>query len=110
MSGNPPPQSPSATGNRRQKSFDSSTFANDGPRFDPNSDIKEQNYIYDNPNDLALNEKSNNSNSSLILDFLKQLKPGMEIYRIAVPTYLIQPVSLLEKIASSTTPTKLMLE
>jgi hypothetical protein len=42
-------------------------------------------------------------------EFLKQLKPGVELFRIQVPIFLIQPVSFLEKMSTYSRPNSLIL-
>jgi hypothetical protein len=38
---------------------------------------------------------------SVFLELLKQIKPGVELYRISIPTFILHPVSLLERISST---------
>lgn len=47
----------------------------------------------------------NNANKSVIPEFIKQLKPGMELYRVSIPVFILQPISLLEKVSIYSTPT-----
>jgi hypothetical protein len=42
------------------------------------------------------------------MEFIKQLRPGIELFRVTVPTFLLQPVSLLEKVASYARPNEIL--
>eukprot|EP01027_Heterolobosea_sp_BB2_P027106 GEZU01042323.1.p1 GENE.GEZU01042323.1~~GEZU01042323.1.p1 ORF type:complete len:380 (-),score=102.64 GEZU01042323.1:256-1395(-) len=66
-------------------------------------ELVQQESIYTKHNDLAINENTSNQ-SSLLLDFIKQLRPGVDFYKIAVPAHLIRPNSLLEILANYATP------
>lgn len=41
---------------------------------------------------------------NIFAEFVKQLSSGIELYRISVPTFILQPVSLLEKLSSYAQP------
>lgn len=42
-------------------------------------------------------------------EFIKQLQPGVELFRIQVPIFIIQPCSLLEKLSTYSRPNTLIL-
>lgn len=42
-------------------------------------------------------------------EFIKQLKPGVELFRVQVPIFIIQPCSLLEKLSTYSRPNDLIL-
>jgi len=45
---------------------------------------------------------------NVFTEFLKQLNPGVEMYRLAVPVFLLQNTSFLEKLSIYSSPTSLM--
>jgi len=46
---------------------------------------------------------------NVMTEFIKQLKPGIELFRIQVPIFIIQPVSFLEKMSTYSRPNALIL-
>lgn len=76
--------------------------------LEDNSDLEllqTQEEIYsDDPEDEYLRVKDREDSYSLIYEFLKQLTPQAELWRISVPPYILQPISLLEKISHYSSP------
>ncbi|KAL9644162.1 hypothetical protein ABK040_005626 [Willaertia magna] len=76
--------------------------------FEDTSDLellKSQQETYnEDPEDEYLKVRDSEDAYNLIYEFLKQLKPGTELWRISVPTYILQPVSLLEKLSHYSSP------
>lgn len=46
---------------------------------------------------------------SLVMEFIKKIRPGMDLYRLAVPTIVLDSISLLEKLAEMAQPHSLLL-
>jgi hypothetical protein len=76
-------------------------------------ELLEQQNIYDeDPEDAYLKHTDSSSGSqySLLYEFLKQMTPGTELWRLSVPTFILQPVSLLEKLSHYSAPNHLLEE
>eukprot|EP01080_Neovahlkampfia_damariscottae_P009286 gene9286-1374_t len=56
------------------------------------------------------NMSFDDSQVSILSEFVKQLKPGVELFRISVPAVILQPCSLLEKNSTYVRPNKLILD
>ena len=56
------------------------------------------------------NTKVDETQISIFSEFIKQLKPGVELFRISVPSIILQPCSLLEKNSTYVRPNKLILD
>ncbi|KAF0981562.1 hypothetical protein FDP41_012219 [Naegleria fowleri] len=66
---------------------------------------KEQENIHkEDPEDEYLKVKDREDSYNIIYEFLKQLSPQTELWRISVPAYILQPISLLEKISHYSSP------
>ena len=52
--------------------------------------------------------KETNQQKSVFLELIKQLKPGVEIYRLNIPSFLLHPISLLEKISTQFAPNTIL--
>lgn len=87
----------------------SSTSVQQGEGNDELQILQQQDYIYQRKTDNDFVAEKQVSVTSLLLEFIKQLRPGMEVYRIAVPAILIRPVSLLENLANSCNPNQYLL-
>lgn len=44
-------------------------------------------------------EKLDEAPKSILLNMMKQLKPGMDLSRVTLPTFILEPRSFLEKFA-----------
>lgn len=70
--------------------------------------LEEQEYIYHKkPGDGGDNADKNQA--SLFMEFLRQLRPGMDLYRIAVPPSVLEPRSMLERLSCYACPSSLIL-
>lgn len=70
--------------------------------------LKEQQYIY---TDKRYSDRQNIQNAgekNLIIEIIKQLKIGTELYTISVPPFILDSVSLLERLSEYTTPNNLL--
>lgn len=59
------------------------------------------------------NEKSElkkKKKKNLIIELIKQFKPGLELYRIPVPSFLLEPRSLLEILSDYARPNPMMIK
>jgi len=63
--------------------------------------LRAQESIYNQ--DVEVQEDENNVRS-LLVEFIKKLKPGTDMYRITVPALVLEPVSFLEKITNFSPP------
>uniref|UniRef100_A0A8R1DGX3 PH domain-containing protein n=1 Tax=Caenorhabditis japonica TaxID=281687 RepID=A0A8R1DGX3_CAEJA len=50
-------------------------------------------------NDGSLTEEVGEENKSLIWTLLKQIRPGMDLSKVVLPTFILEPRSFLEKLA-----------
>lgn len=67
--------------------------------------LRSQDYIYARNTDHDfVPERQVPGISSLLMEFIRQLRPGMEVYRISVPAIIVSPYSLLEKLSYSCNP------
>lgn len=64
---------------------------------------EDEEQIYHRTSDLVPNCDAS-KDGNVLLEFIKALKPGTEMYRIALPAIVLQPFSLLEKLANVATP------
>lgn len=68
---------------------------------------EEDDKVYQYPSeDLIVHQRTDESKSaskqkSVFLELLKQIKPGVELYKISIPTFILHPISLLERISTS---------
>lgn len=68
--------------------------------------LEDQEFIYhqkENASDLT-----DNNQASLFMEFLRQLRPGMDLYRIAVPPSVLEPRSMLERLSCYACPSSLI--
>lgn len=68
--------------------------------------LRQQQHIYESN---VLNEKTETNYKSLILTFISQLRPGMDITKIQAPTYILKPKSYLEMTSEYVYPTDALL-
>jgi hypothetical protein len=73
-------------------------------------DIKEEDlYNYSSEDQLTLSITDKDSkNKSIFYEVLKKLKPGVEIYRISMPAFLLTPISFLERISTNCKPNSIL--
>lgn len=62
--------------------------------------------VYVNSSGKAIDDKQVN----VFKEFLKQLKPGLELFRVSVPIFTLQPISLLEKLTTYSRPNELIFQ
>lgn len=58
----------------------------------------------------SMKKQNEEGQHSLLMDLFRQLQNGIEMYRISVPAFTLQPISFLEKLSIYSTPTKLILK
>lgn len=69
--------------------------------------LEDQEFIYHrNANGSDITD---NNQASLFMEFLRQLRPGMDLYRIAVPPSVLEPRSMLERLSCYACPSSLIL-
>ena len=68
-------------------------------------EIDETNYCYDGGNeefglvgDAGQTEEVPEENKSLLWTLLKQVRPGMDLSKVVLPTFILEPRSFLEKL------------
>jgi hypothetical protein len=103
--------------NNTCKSASSCEVSNKGNSDKVPQDGKEGSKLVNFDEDLIYDEKSDTymsvSNAleskqyNLFYEFLKTLRPGVELFRNAVPVFLIEPISLLEKLSYYNRPNRL---
>jgi len=73
-------------------------------------EIKEEDlYKYKSEDELVLSiGKDQKNQTSIFYEILKKLKPGVEIYKISMPSFLLSPVSFLEKISTNCCPNSIV--
>lgn len=71
----------------------------------------EKSYLNFDPEEESLKKQESDAvdKYGIFTEFLKQLKPGAELYRLSVPVFILQPITFLEKLSIYSTPTSLML-
>lgn len=66
---------------------------------------EESNYVASEPEQLGIlaesaqTEDMGDENKSLVWSLLKQIRPGMDLSRVTLPTFILEPRSFLEKLA-----------
>ncbi|VDN41175.1 unnamed protein product [Gongylonema pulchrum] len=63
---------------------------------------EESNYIQSEPEQIgptAQTEDLAEENKSLVWSLLKQVRPGMDLSKVTLPTFILEPRSFLEKLA-----------
>lgn len=68
--------------------------------------LKSQQHIYESN---VLDEKSDTSYKSLIMTFIRQLRPGMDVTKIQAPIYILKPRSFLEMTSEYVHPTEALI-
>jgi hypothetical protein len=53
---------------------------------------------------------SNGGSSSVLMTFLKSVRPGMDLTQMCAPMFVVKPISLLEKLADAYRPTDSLLK
>lgn len=56
-------------------------------------------FQFNNKPEFAQTEDLADENKSLIWSLLKQVRPGMDLSRVTLPTFILEPRSFLEKLA-----------
>jgi len=71
--------------------------------------LREQQNLYDEDceDDYLKHTNTTGDEYSVFYEFIKQIKPGMELWRLSVPAFILQPVSLLEKLSHYAAPNEL---
>lgn len=76
------------------------------PKHDKSMEINETTYMFDGGNeefglvgDAGQTEDVPEENKSLLWTLLKQLRPGMDLSKVVLPTFILEPRSFLEKLA-----------
>lgn len=69
--------------------------------------MQKQEYIY-HPRYRNTVASEQDGQKNIVLELLKQIRPGLEFYRISLPAYLMDSVSFLEKMAESLIPNNLL--
>jgi len=77
-------------------------------------ELTQQEFIYHpdqtDPNGEQANEAEELSRTQIIMDVVKSLRTGKDLYRISLPAALLKPVSMLEYISLFLTPQSFILE
>ena len=83
---------------------DSDTALN-GVGLKDQSQVRETPYVFDGGNeefgiagDAGQTEEMADENKSLIWILLKQVRPGMDLSKVVLPTFILEPRSFLEKV------------
>jgi len=78
---------------------------------------QQEKYYLDDAEDVYQQESGKDTHKdkdapqyNVFAEFIKQLKPGIELYRISVPCFILQPISILEKVSNYSAPNSLLLE
>lgn len=66
---------------------------------------EKDNALYEGFDPEEYKPAASNANKSVVAEFIKQLRPGMELYRVSIPVFILQPISLLEKVSIYSSPT-----
>ncbi|XP_061663532.1 oxysterol-binding protein-related protein 8 isoform X6 [Syngnathoides biaculeatus] len=73
--------------------------------MDPNEHVRETSYIEQSHEELgeageaAQTETVSEENKSLIWTLLKQVRPGMDLSKVVLPTFILEPRSFLDKLS-----------
>jgi hypothetical protein len=67
-------------------------------------------YNYKSEDELVISISNTQTQKSLFYEILKKLKPGVEIYRISMPSFMLLPCSFLEKISTNCCPNSIISE
>lgn len=74
-------------------------------KMDCESDLSETSYLFDGGNeefglvgDAGQTEDVPEENKSLLWTLLKQVRPGMDLSKVVLPTFILEPRSFLEKL------------
>lgn len=69
---------------------------NEQNKNNENSETYEKDVSYEDCYDSKYQEKQN---SSLILEILKNIKPGVDLLRVSMPSWILEKRSFLEKLS-----------